>query len=146
MSRVLCDGRINVKVKGRAYKTAVRRAKVYGVGTWPVKIIQERKVNVAEMQMFRRICGVIKRDVIKNKIIKTTTKGVEIWKEIQERSLKQFGHVRRRGDRNVGSRARSMEVQGTRRRGRPKVRWMDGIRKDRREETQLSEDDVHEYD
>ncbi|XP_066988299.1 uncharacterized protein [Macrobrachium rosenbergii] len=46
-SEISMEGtRMNIKVKGRVYKTVVRPALMYGAETWPVKRVQEKKLNV----------------------------------------------------------------------------------------------------
>ena len=37
MSGVLCDKRINVRAKGKVFKTVVRPAMLYGAETWGLK-------------------------------------------------------------------------------------------------------------
>ena len=142
MSGVLCDGEINVKLKGKVYKTVVRPAMMYGAETWPLKKTQERKLEVEEMKMLRWMCGVTKMDKIRIERIRGTAKVEKISKKIQERRLQWYGHVKRREEEYVGRRVMEMEELGGRERGRPKQRWMDNVRDDMRDK-QLSEDDVH---
>ena len=143
MSGVLCDRKINVRLKGKVYKSVVRPAMMYGAETWPLKKTQERKLEVEEMKMLRWMCGVTKMDKIRNERIRGTAKVEKISKKIQERRLQWYGHVGRREEEYVGRRVMEMEVPGRRGRGRPKQRWMDNVREDMRDK-QLSEDDVHD--
>ena len=62
-----------------------------------------------------------------NEIVRGTMKVGEISKKVQESRLKWYGHVLRR-EEYAGKRV--MEVPGKRRRGRPKRRWLDNIKKD----------------
>ena len=133
MSGDLCDRRINVKVKGRVHKTVVRPAMLHGAETWPVKKVQEKRLDVAEMKMLRWMCGVTKRDRIRNERIRGTTKVIEVSKKAQERRMKWYGHVRRREENHVLRRVSEMEVPGRRGRGRPKRRWMDVLNEDLKE-------------
>ncbi|XP_068231918.1 uncharacterized protein [Palaemon carinicauda] len=92
----------------------------------------EKKMEVAEMRILRGMCGVTRRDKIRNKVI-SGTKGVrELLDKIQVSRLRWYGHVIRRVEQNIGRRVMEMEVQGTRRRGRLKRRWMDCIKGDLR--------------
>ena len=43
MSGVLCDRNMSLGVKGKVYRTCVRPAMLYGMGTVPVTEYQERK-------------------------------------------------------------------------------------------------------
>ncbi|XP_047476415.1 uncharacterized protein LOC125030422 [Penaeus chinensis] len=45
-SGALCDKEINLKLKGRVYKSVVSPAMVYGAETWPIKKAEERKLEV----------------------------------------------------------------------------------------------------
>ena len=85
MSGVLCDRRMKVKIKGKVYKTIVGPAMVYGAETlWAVKKVHEKKMEVAEMNMLRWMCGVTRLDKIRNEKIRGRTKVGEISK-VQER-------------------------------------------------------------
>ena len=95
------------------------------------------------MRMLRWMCGVTKLDKIRNEIIRGTTKVGEITKKVQQRRLKWYGHVMRREEHYVGRRAMVMKVQGRRKRGRPKRRWLDKV-KDAIKEKGLSADDVYD--
>ena len=133
VSGVLCDRRINRKLKGKVYKTVVRPALIYGAETWAAKKAHEKKLDVAEMRMLRWMCGVTKLDMIPNTRIREMTKVGEISGKVQEKRLKWFGHVMRREEDYIGKRVLGMEVQGKRKRGRPKWRWIDKIKEDMRE-------------
>ena len=132
-SGVLCDKRFNVKRKGKVYKSVVRPALIYSCETWPMKRAQERRKEVAEMRMLRWMCGVTRRDRIKNDLIRGTVKVTEVSRKLQERRLQWFGHVVRREDDFACKRVMNMEVPGTRRRGRPRMRWRDSVNRDMRE-------------
>ena len=51
-------------------------------------------------------------------------------KKVQERRLKWYRHVMRREEHYVGRRAMVMKVQGRRKRGRPKRRWLVKVKDD----------------
>ena len=72
-----------------------------------------------------------------------TTKVGENTKNVHERRFKWYGHVMRREEHYVGRRAMVMKVQGRRKRGRPKRRWLDKV-KDDVIENGLSADDVYD--
>ena len=110
VSGILCDRRISLRVKGKVYKTVVRPAMMYGAETWEVNKAQEKKLDVAEMRMFRWMSGVTKLDRIMNERIRWTTKVGEIYKKVQERMLKWYGHnekirriCRQESDGDVGA-------------------------------------------
>ena len=51
----------------------------------------------------------------------------------REHRLRWFGHVQRREDNYIGKRVLGMEIPGRRRRGRPKMKWMDRVESDMKE-------------
>ena len=87
-------------------------------------------MDVAEMRMLRWMLGVTKMDRIKNERKRGTAKVVEMSKKIQEKRLHWYGHVMRRDNNYVGREMMQLEVEGRRRRGRPRTRWKDCIDKD----------------
>nr|GEY60166.1 hypothetical protein [Tanacetum cinerariifolium] len=99
-SRVLCDSRIPLKLKGKFYKVAIRPAMLYGSECWPITKAQATRVEVAELRMLR---------------------------------LRWFWHVKRRPRNAPVRRVKAMEVEGSRRRGRPKLRWKDRLKMDMKE-------------
>ena len=95
------------------------------------------------MRMLRWMCRVTKLDKIRNERIRGTTKVGEITKKVQERRLKWYGHVMRREEHYIGRRAMVMKVQGRRKRGRPKRRWLDKVKDDIKDKG-LSADEVYD--
>ena len=69
-SGVLCDRKVPLKVKGKYYKVAVRPALLYGSECWAVKHNHVKKMEVAEMRMLRWMCGLTRRDRIRNEEIR----------------------------------------------------------------------------
>ena len=69
-----------------------------------------------------------------------TTKVEEISKKVQESMLKWYGHVMRKGI--CRERVTRTDVEGRRRKGRPKQRWMDSVNVDMREKG-LSGEQTH---
>ena len=91
---MLCDREMNVKTKGKVFRTMVRPALMYGAET--LKKAHEKNVLVTEMRMLRWMFRVTKLDKIRNERIWWTTKVGEIANEVQERRLKWHGQVMRR--------------------------------------------------
>ena len=90
-------------------------------------------MDVVEMRMLLWMCGMTREDRISNTRIRGTVKVGEISKKKQEARHRQYGHVMRRDGTSYERRVLDMEVQGRRRRGRPKIRWRDCIQDDMRE-------------
>ena len=77
-----------MKLTGKVYKTVVRPALSYGAGTWATMRGKEARLEVNEMRMLRWMCGVTRRDKIRNEHIKGTTRVVQASKKITEKRLK----------------------------------------------------------
>ena len=107
-SGVLCDKRMPVKLKGKVYRTVVRPAMLYGAETW------------SEMRMLRWMCGVTRKDKIRNEHIRGTTKVVQVSRKITERRLKWYGHVMRMEEDHVVRRVMTKAIPGKSKRGRTK--------------------------
>ena len=69
-------------VNGKAYKTVVRLAMMYGVDTYAVNKAQEKKLEVAEMEMLRLL------DRIRNERIGGTANVGEMALKVQQSRLK----------------------------------------------------------
>ena len=133
VSGVICDRKVPIRLKGRVHKAVVRPAMTYGLGAAPLKKLEERKLDVAEMRMLRWMSGVTRMDRVRNNFIRGTVKVTEVSKKVQEARLGWYGHVMRRDWQHVAREVMDMQVDGTRRRGRPKTRWKDCIGDDMRE-------------
>ena len=77
-----------MKLKGKVNRTVVRPAMLYGAETWATTKRQESRIEVNEMRMLRWMCGVTRKDKIRNKHIRGTTKVVQASRKITERRLK----------------------------------------------------------
>ena len=113
-SGVLCDKRMPVKLKGKVYRTVVRPAMLYGAETWATTKRQESRIEVNEMRMLRWMCGVTRKDKIRNEHIRGTTKVVQASRKITERRLKWYGHVMRMEEDHVVRRVMTKAIPGER--------------------------------
>ena len=130
MQWVLCDRRMPVKLKGYVYKTVVRPALLHGAETWATTRGQEARLEVYEMRMLRWMCGVTRRDKIRNKHIRVTTIVVQASKKITEKRLKWYGHVSRMKEEHIVRIMLDVDIPGKRRRERPTLRWKDAYKRD----------------
>jgi len=141
MTGILCDKRIPPKLKGRIHKTVVQPAMLYGLETVPLSTRDTKRMEVAEMKMCRWACGHTLKDHVRNEAIRLKLGTENIAARCKKARLRWFGHIKRRGDEYVGRKVLEMAVPGRRRRGRPKLRWMDCVKKDL-EELKAKEEDA----
>ena len=116
-SGVLCDKRMPVKLRGKVYRTVVRPAMLYGAETWATTKRQESRIEVNEMRMLRWMCGVTRKDKIRNEHIRGTTKVVHESRKITERRLKWYGHDMRMEEDHVVRRGMTKAIPGKGREG-----------------------------
>ena len=83
---MLRDRRMSLKLKGKVYKTVGRPALLYGAETWATTRVQEARLEVNEMRMLRWMCGVTRRDKIRNEHIRGTAIMVQASKKITEKT------------------------------------------------------------
>ena len=98
---------------------------MYGAETLAAKKAREKKLDVAEMRIFRRMYGVRKKDRIGNKIIRGTANVNTLSKKGQEIRLMWYGHFMRKDEECVGERLTRMNVE---KKERMKPRWMDSVK------------------
>nr|GEW69580.1 hypothetical protein [Tanacetum cinerariifolium] len=130
---VLCDKRIPLKLKGKFYRVAIRPAMMYGSECWPITKALAFKVEVAELRMLRWTCGKTMIDIISNGVFRAALDVDSIIDKMREERLRWFGHVKRRLQSAPVRRVEAMVVEGSRRKGRPKLRWEDRLKMDMKE-------------
>ena len=71
-----------MRFKGKVHKAIVRPALMYGLEAAPLKMINEKKMNVTEIKMLKCMVGNTKIDQIRNENIRKKVKVVEYSKKI----------------------------------------------------------------
>ncbi|GJU74241.1 hypothetical protein Tco_1265646 [Tanacetum coccineum] len=137
--RSLCDRRIPLKIKGKFYRAAIRPTMLYGLECWAITKALANKVEVAELRMIRWTCGKTMVDMIPNEVFRGELDVDSIIDKMREERLRWFRHVKRRPQTALVRRMKALVVEGSRRRGRPKLRWEDRLKMDMKE-LRLSED------
>ena len=98
--------------------------------TWATMKIQEKRIEVTEMRMLRWMCGVTRKDKIRNEHIRGTTRVAQASKKITERRLNWYGHVMMRDGEHILKKVFRTDKPGKRKKGRPKTRWKDACQQD----------------
>ena len=102
---------------------------VYGLETVAVTKKQVKEMEVAEMKMLRFAMGVTRKDKIRNEYIKSTVKLERLGMKMREGRLWWYGHVIRRDQEYVGTKMMKMELPGKRKRGTPKRKFFNLVKK-----------------
>ena len=127
---VICDKKVPVKVKHKINKTVIKPTMTYGAECWTLKKKDEMLMNKTEMRMLLWIQGVSLRDHKRNEEIRKAATVQPITAHLMQKRLRWYGHVRRRDESHITRTVLDMEVEGVRPRGRPKLRYMDNVRRE----------------
>jgi hypothetical protein len=107
---------------------------------------QANKLLATEMDFWRRSARKSRREKVRNG---TSREIMEVGKNIlevtEEKRLRWFGHVKRMPGNRLPLKILEWEPEGTRRRGRHKERWLDGVRKSMTDHG-LTEEDTRDRD
>ena len=99
----------------------------------PLTKKQEAELAVAQLKMLGFSLEVTRIEIIKNEFIRGTAQVRQIGDKVSEARLRWYGYVQRRNAEYIGERMLCLQLPGNkRRRGRPKMRFMDVVRKDMR--------------
>ena len=130
MKRVIkCRG-LSMNVKRVLYEKMVVPTVMYGSECWGMKVGERQKLNVFEMKCLRSMAGVSRIDRVRNEDVRQRT-GVEIdlARRVDMSVLRWFGHVERMDNECLLKRVMNASVNGRGARGRPRLGWMDGVKR-----------------
>ena len=101
---------------------------MYGCETWALNAWIRRRLEVFEMNGLRVACRVRRVDRIRNITLREMcgwNKGLVV--RAEQGILRWFGHVVRMDKERLVKKVFGSSIVGTRARGRPKWRWLDGV-------------------
>ena len=113
--------------KVRLVKTMVFPVVMYGCESWTVKKAEHRRINAFELWCWRRLLRVpwtARRS--KQSILKEISPGISLEGMMLKLKLQYFGYLMRRVD-SLEKTLKLGGIGGRRKRGRPRMRWLDGI-------------------
>ena len=118
---------ITLPTKVRLVKAMVFPVVMYGCESWTVKKAERRRIDAFELWCWRRLLRVPWTARRSNRsILKEISPGVSLEGLMLKLKLQYFGHLMRR----VNSLEKTLMlggIGGSRRRGRQRMRWLDGI-------------------
>ena len=117
---------ITLPTKVRLVKTLVFPVVMYGCESWTVKKAERRRIDAFELWCWRRFLRVPWTARKSNQSIrKETSPGCSLEGLMLKLKLQYFGHLMRRVD--LLEKTLMLGGIGSRRRGRQRMRWLDGI-------------------
>ena len=120
--------------KIRLYKTLIRPVVTYGAETWTMTKKEEQAVLIFERKIFIRMYGPKYEDgewkSRTNRELEELSKGENIVKWIKGQRISWLGHLERVEEDRMPKKIFTQELEGTRRRGRPRKGWREDVERD----------------
>ena len=114
-------------IKVHLVKAMVFPVVMYGCESWTVKKAERRRINAFELWCWRRLLRVPWTARRSNQsILKEMSPGCSMEGLMLKLKLQYFGHLMRRVD-SLEKTLMLGKIEGRRRRGRQRMRWLDGI-------------------
>lgn len=130
---LLTGRRFTLRMKGRIYQSCVRSCMLYGSETWTLKEDELSILRRTERAMVRTMCGVKLTDRKKSdELMELLGLSETIDRLARANAVRWYGHVLRRDECDVLRRALDFQVEGKRRRGRPKAMWKSQVEEESR--------------
>ena len=126
LDSIFKSGDITLLTKVRLVKAMVFPVVMYGCESWTVKKAERRRIDAFELWCWRillRIPWTARRS--NQSILKEISPAISLEGMMLKLKLQCFGHLMRRVDSL--EKTLMLEIGGRRRRGRPRMRWLDSI-------------------
>ena len=118
---------ITLPTKVRLVKAIVFPVVMYGYWSWIIKKAERQRIDAFELWCWRRLLRVPWTARKSNQsILKEISPGISLEGRMLKLKLQYFGHLMRRVD-PLEKTLMLGRIGGRRRRGRPRMRWLDGI-------------------
>ena len=106
----------------------------YGAEAWTLTKKEEQALLILERKIFRRLYGPKyenrKWKSRKNRELEEISKGENIVKWIKGKRISWLGHLERMEEDRMPKKIFGQELEGTRRRGRPRKGWKEEVERD----------------
>ena len=100
---------------------------MYGCESWTIKKAERQRIDAFELRCWRRLLRVPWTARSSNQsILKEINPGISLEGMMLKLKLQYFGHLLRRAD-SFEKTLMLGKIEGRRRRGRQRMRWLDGI-------------------
>ena len=127
LDSILKSRDITLPTKVRLVKAMVFPVVMYGCESWTLKKAECRRIDAFELWCWRRLLRVPWTARRSNQsILKEISPGISLEGMMLKLKLQYFGHLMRRVD-SLGKTLMLGGIGGRRRRGRQRMRWLDGI-------------------
>ena len=118
---------ITLSTKVRLVKAMIFPVVMYGCESWTIKKAEHRRIDAFELWCWRRLLRVLWTARKSNQsILEEVSPGYSLEGLMLKLKLQYFGHLMRRADSSEKTLMLG-KTEGRRRRGRQRMRWLDGI-------------------
>ena len=127
LDSILKSRDIILSTKVHLVKAMVFPVVMYGCESWTVKKAEHRRIDAFELWCWRRLLRVpwtARRS--SQSILKAISPGCSLEGPMLKLKLQYFGHLMGRAD-SLGKTLMLGKIEGRRRRGRQRIRWLEGI-------------------
>ena len=109
-------------------KTFVWSVLMYGCETWTISRAMEKRLEAAEMWIWRKVLGISWIDRVSNvQVLERVNTVRELLRKVRERQLQFLGHVMRGG--KLENLCLTGRIEGRRARGRQRETYLDGLKR-----------------
>ena len=127
LDSILKSRDITLPTKVCLVKVMVFPVIMYGCESWTLKKAEHRRIDAFELWCWRRLLRVPWTEMRSNQsILKEISPGCSLEELMLKLKLQYFGHMMRKAD-SFEKILMLGKIEGRRRRGRQRMRWLDGI-------------------
>ena len=127
LDSILKSRDITLSTKVHLVKAMVFPVVIYGCKSWTIKKAERQRIDAFELWCWRRLLRVPWTARRSNKsILKEISPGCSLEGLMLKLKRQYFGHLLQRAD-SLEKTLLLVEIEGRRRRGRQRMRWLDGI-------------------
>ena len=127
LDSILKSRDITLSTKVCLVKAVVFPVVMYGCESWTVKKAECQRIDAFELWCWRRLLKVPWTAIRSNQsILKEISPGCSLEALMLKLKLQYFGHLMQRAD-SFEKTLKMGKIEGRRRRGRQRMRWLDGI-------------------
>ena len=127
LDSILKSREITLSTRVHLFKAMVFPVVMYGCESWTIKKAERQRIDVFELWCWRKLLRVPSTGRRSNQsILKEISPGCSLEGLMLKLKLQDFGHLMRRAD-SLEKMLMLGKIEGRSRRGRQRMRWLDGI-------------------